>query len=84
LTWTGLGLVCIYCLNEMFERFGNSHKNIAKSLNGQKAKNLVRAMIYKKLLTISPATNKEFAEGQILGIMSTDANRADEIFNIVS
>lgn len=63
LTYTGMGLVLLYCINEMFERFGSSHKNITKSVNGQKAKNLVRALIYKKLTTISNATNKEFAEG---------------------
>jgi len=61
--YKGLGLVVAYCLNEMFERFGSLHKNLAKSVNGQKAKNVVRALIFKKITTISSATNKEFAEG---------------------
>ncbi len=62
-TYTGLGLVFGYCANEMLERFGNSHKNLFKSVNGQKAKNLVRALIFEKLTKSSSATNKDFAEG---------------------
>lgn len=73
-----------YCINETLERFVNSHKNLFKSVNGQKAKDLVRALIYEKLTRSSTATNKEFAEGQVLGIMSTDANKTDDIFNLVS
>lgn len=34
ITYTGVGLVVAYCANEMFERFGNSHKNQFKSVNG--------------------------------------------------
>ena len=82
--YVGIGLVLAYCCNEMFERFGSLHKNLRKSVNGQKAKNLVRALIFQKITTISSATNKDFAEGQILGLISTDANKADDIFNLLS
>lgn len=63
ITYVGLWLVLGYCANEMLERFGTSHKNLFKSVNGQKAKNLVRALIYEKLIKSSSATNKDFAEG---------------------
>ena len=63
LTFQGLFLVLLYCLNELFERFGNSHKDIGKNLYGVKAKNLLRALVFEKCTSISNSTNKNFEEG---------------------
>ena len=60
MTAQGIGLVLLYCLNELIERFGNSHKDIGKHLYGVKAKNLIRALIFEKCTTISNSTNKSF------------------------
>jgi len=58
ITLKGFGLVGLYCLNELFERFGNSHKDIGKHIFGVKAKNLIRALIFEKCTKISNSTNK--------------------------
>jgi len=48
LTIKGIILVILYCLNELFERFGNSHKDIGKHIFGVKAKNLTCSLIFEK------------------------------------
>jgi ABC-type multidrug transport system fused ATPase/permease subunit len=44
----------------------------------------MRTVIYKKISRISPATNKGFQEGQIIELMSSDAQKAEEIFEMIS
>jgi len=63
LTTNGVFLVLLYCLNELFEKFGNAHKDIGKHLYGVKAKNLLRALVFEKCTLISNSTNKHFEEG---------------------
>ena len=63
MTKQGIFLVLLYCANEFFERFGNSHKDIRKHIYGVKCKNLVRALIFENLTLISHSTNKRFEEG---------------------
>lgn len=46
-----------------FERLGNSHKDRLKFISGARAKNVMRALIYDKLTTISLATNKDYNAG---------------------
>lgn len=84
MTMQGIWLILLYCGNELLEKFGNSHKDIGKHLYGVKAKNLLRALIFEKCTLISHSTNKSFEEGQILGLLSTDANKADDLFHMVA
>lgn len=58
----------------IFERLGNSHKDRRKNISGIRAKNLVSGLVFEKITSISDATNKEFGEGQIMSLISKDAN----------
>lgn len=68
----------------VFERLGSSHKDRYKNLSGARAKNLLRAVIYDKITTISVATNKDFGEGHIMGLLAKDANQAEELFKLTT
>ncbi len=68
----------------IFERLGNSHKDRIKNISGIRARNLIRGLIYEKITTISEATNKEYREGQIMTLMSKDANEADFLFHLLA
>jgi len=84
MTLQGVFLVFLYCTNELLERFGNSHKDIAKHIYGVKAKNLIRALIFEKCTSISHSTNKNFEEGQILDLLTNDSGKADHMFHMVA
>lgn len=55
-----------------------------KNRNGNKAKNVLKNCVYSKFQTISNASNKEFAEGELLGLMTEDAQKADDIFHMIA
>jgi ABC-type multidrug transport system fused ATPase/permease subunit len=80
----GCLLVALTALNILFSVFVNKHKEQYVDTKGDKAVNLLRTVIYKKLGKVSGATNKKFAEGQIIELMNTDAHKAEEIFDILS
>jgi hypothetical protein len=80
----GTFLVALFIANELFERFCNQNKDVFKNRNGNKAKNVLKNCIYRKFSTISNASNKEFAEGELLGLMSEDAQKADDIFHMIA
>jgi ATP-binding cassette, subfamily C (CFTR/MRP), member 1 len=42
---------------------------------GSRSTGALIAMIYKKQLRLSSATNKEFRQGQIINFIQTDANK---------
>ena len=76
----GLFLVLLFAANELSETYFGCYKEILTTIEGVKAKNLIRSVIFEKFQTISEATNKEFAEGQLLNLMSGDASRAESMF----
>ena len=84
LTWRGIWLIAFQCAIVIFERIGNSHKDRCRIIAGVRARNLVKAVLYKKMTTVSHATNKDFGEGQIMGLISKDADKADDLFKIIS
>ena len=45
---------------------------------------MIRGLVYEKITTISEATNKEFREGQIMTLISKDADEADFLFHLVA
>jgi len=47
-------------------------------------RNLVRGLVYEKLTTISHATNKEFGEGQMMGLISKEATETSELYHMIA
>lgn len=45
---------------------------------------MVRGLLYEKITTISEATNKDFREGQIMTLISKDANEADRLLHLIA
>ena len=67
------GLLLMFIGNELFERFCNMNKDVLKNRNGNKAKNVIKNCIYAKFAQISNASNKEFAQGELVGLIAEDA-----------
>jgi hypothetical protein len=49
------------------------NKDVLKNRNGNKAKNVIKNCIYAKFAQISNASNKEFAQGELVGLIAEDA-----------
>jgi ABC-type multidrug transport system fused ATPase/permease subunit len=79
----GLFLVFLFAANELSETYFGCYKEILTTTEGVKAKNLIRSVIFEKFQTISESTNKEFAEGQLLNLMSGDASKAESMFTML-
>jgi ABC-type transport system involved in cytochrome bd biosynthesis fused ATPase/permease subunit len=69
-------LIFCQCAISLFERLGNSHKDRVKSN--------VRALIYEKVTKISHATNNNFGEGQIMGLIDKEASEAEKLFHLLA
>jgi hypothetical protein len=80
----GVTLVVMTALNELVHVFLDRHKDLYIETQGHKAKNLLKTVIFKKFSLISSATNKVYQEGQILNLMSSDASKAEEIFDMIA
>ena len=44
----------------------------------------MKNQIYSKFSKISNATNKEFAEGELIGLIADDAEKAEDIFHMIA
>jgi hypothetical protein len=59
----GIGLVVLLAVAELANVFFDRQKDLKETLYGDKAKNLMRTVIYEKFSRISNATNKSYQEG---------------------
>jgi ABC-type transport system involved in cytochrome bd biosynthesis fused ATPase/permease subunit len=84
LTLQGVKLIAMQVAILVFERLGNSHKDRLKNISSVRAKNLIRAVVYDKITTVSVASSKDYGEGQIMSLLSRDAQQAEELFHIVA
>ena len=84
LTSYGLFLITWQCLVVIFERLGNSHKDRVKQGSGERAKNICREIVFDKMTTYSLQANKDLGEGELLALISTDCNKAEQIFHYVA
>mmetsp|Transcript_41880 Transcript_41880/g.48427 ORF Transcript_41880/g.48427 Transcript_41880/m.48427 type:complete len:105 (+) Transcript_41880:1-315(+) len=55
------------------------HASFYQELLGNKSSNALRALIYNKTLRLSPATNKEFAQGEIINFIEVDSGKLVEV-----
>lgn len=72
----GVSLVVLLSVVELARVFFDRQKDLKETLYGDKAKNLMRTVIFDKFSLISNATNKSFQEGQILELIHTDSQKA--------
>ena len=79
----GLFLVFLFSINEAAETYLTCQKDILNTTDCDKAKNLIRIVIFEKFQSISEATNKDFEEGELLDLITKDAQKVEELFGMV-
>jgi ABC-type transport system involved in cytochrome bd biosynthesis fused ATPase/permease subunit len=81
LTQYGLFLILCRCTLMIVERLGNSHKDRIKNVSAARSWNLIRALIFDKVLKLGPGGH---SEGQIMSLISKDAQYADHLFHLIA
>ncbi len=82
----GLFLVFLFSINsinEAAETYLTCQKDILNTTDCDKAKNLIRIVIFEKFQSISEATNKDLEEGELLDLITKDAQKVEELFGMV-
>jgi ABC-type multidrug transport system fused ATPase/permease subunit len=65
----------LYVLANILFNLCSEQANFYQMQFGVKAQTAVRGLIYEKILRISPATNKEFKQGDITNFIQVDAKQ---------
>lgn len=73
--WVGVGLISAYIFANSFSKILLEQACFVQSILGDKAFGSMIALIYKKTLKISPATNKEFSQGEIINFIQVDSEK---------
>ena len=77
--WLGIGLVSAYIIASWGSKIVDEQAVFLQERLGIKAYSALVVLIYKKTLKISPSTNKEFEQGEIINFMQVDAEKAQEV-----
>jgi ABC-type bacteriocin/lantibiotic exporter with double-glycine peptidase domain len=75
----GIGLVFAYIFASTGANIFNEQANFYQNLLGDKAYAALIALIYNKTLKVSPSTNKQFGQGEIINFIQVDAMKAAEV-----
>ena len=68
-------LSCILVVFQIISFLVEKYIDFVQTMIGSRSTGALIAMIYKKQLRLSSATNKEFRQGQIINFIQTDANK---------
>ena len=75
----GIGIAVAYVLISMGSSLLNEQADFYQNILGSKAYAALVAIIYDKTLKVSPSTNKQFGQGEIINFIQVDALKAAEI-----
>lgn len=69
----GIFLICLYLLFDLLSKMLSQQGNYMQGILGAKAYTGVAAITYNKILRCSSATNKQFAQAEIINFIQVDA-----------
>ena len=77
--WLGIGLVSAYIIASWGSNIIDEQAIFLQERLGDKSYAGLLVLIYQKTLTVSPSTNKEFEQGEIINFMQVDAEKAWDV-----
>ena len=77
--WLGIGLVTAYIVSSWGSYIIDEQAEFLQQRLGDKAYAGLVVLIYQKTLKISPSTNKEFEQGEIINFIQVDAEKAWDV-----
>ena len=79
----GLGLALLYILLDIFSALLIEQFNFTQLVLGVKAKYALVWIIYDKIFTLSPATNKKFSQGEIINFINVDVEKIPSLMKLL-
>lgn len=73
--WLGVGLIVAYILASLLSHILEEQATFLQNILGDKAFSSMIALVYNKTLRISPATNKDFSQGEIINFIQVDSEK---------
>ncbi|CAI2359203.1 unnamed protein product [Moneuplotes crassus] len=77
--WIGIGLIAAYVIISWLAFLLDEHAVFLQALLGDNAYSGMISNIYEKILKITPSTNKDFRQGEIINFIQVDAEKAFDI-----
>ena len=75
----GIQLVSIYILINILTRLADEQANFRQSMLGAKAHSALISIIYRKILKVTPSSNKQFSQGEIINFIEVDSEKIQEL-----
>ena len=75
----GIFLVVLYVFCTISSKLISEQASYRQGLIGTKAYGAMVSTIYSKILRVSPATNKEFTQGQIINFIQVDSEKVSQV-----
>ena len=75
----GIFLVVLYVFCTISSKLISEQASYKQGLIGTKAYGAIVSTIYSKILRVSPATNKEFTQGQIINFIQVDSEKVSQV-----
>ena len=77
--WVGILYIAIFIFASSSSRILEEQANFLQDILGDKAFSSMISLIYNKTLKLSPATNKEFSQGEIINFIQVDSEKLWEV-----
>jgi len=73
--WVGIGLISAFVIIGAFSNMLEQSASFIQARMGDKAYAALVTLVYNKTLKVSPATNKNFEQGQIINFVQVDSEK---------
>ena len=77
--WVGIGFISAWIIASSATKILNEQAVFYQGLLGDRSYGGLVAVIYNKTLRVSPATNKQFSQGEMINFMQVDAEKLADI-----